>query len=347
MKLSKKLISFGLTDAIPGEEESVNEVEFENFSSTEGFVCDAASGEGSEFGITDGDFYMTMQKDFGKFYKVIDLDFTKGNFVKFVFETAGYTPDIGFTLQLLDKKTWHHVLAKYPEFTYVTKATLANGRTQYTCYIDANTATHTGDQPAISWTNAKLTGVEVTVIIEFGNGKTIYPVSLSYAKALPAEANGNVITSFNDIDALTAENNATVEMVNGSLIYEKQTDGSPAKLATRVNLDLTKGKYIALNVKGINGYKPDAGFGLEFLNDTSWYLILVKQNTAVKIVDEADGSQTIYWEVGTATHAGDGSTTSWADSKQENIKLTVIIEYGETLKAVMLNSLTVVNELPA
>ena len=137
-------------------------------------------------------------------------------------------------------------------------------------------------------------------------------------------------------------------MVNGKFVYEKQTAESPAKLATRVNLDLTKGKYIALNVKGVNGYKPDAGFGIEFLDDVNWYAILVKQDTAAKVVDEADGSQTIYWEIDIATHtSGNGATVSCANKKLENIKMTVIIEYGNTLKAVMLNSLTVVSERPA
>ncbi|MBQ9482477.1 MAG: hypothetical protein IJU84_09965, partial [Clostridia bacterium] len=281
----------------------------DQYESLTGFT----NGENSTVAMEDGSFVFTKQSGsaMAKLEKRYDLDFTNNVYVALnVTGLNDYTPDAGFGIEILDDVNWFAVQGKANTAAFVANEDDGS----ITIYWDASYAYKTdGSGTATIWYEKK-TNLKVTISIEYG--ETVKSVQLNYLRLveeLPFKVSGDAVENYLTTEGFTVGENAKAEIVDGAFIFEKQSGAAAAKLEKRYDLDFRVNNYVVLNVKGLNGYTPDAGFGIEILDDYNWINVLIKYDAATLVVNEADGSITIYWKIETATKLSDSTSVDWSN----------------------------------
>ena len=283
-----------------------------------------------------------------KFSKRYEFDFaTNGNYLVLEFETQGYTPDVGFVIEILDDVNWDEIKYDYTTFTKVVTEDLGNGRTSYTCYMEIGDATHLSDSSSVTWANTKV-NAKFTIFIQYGGEKIVYAKQLYLTKSLPDESIVDDYTAADFEISNSDDSTAVYDSAKDEVILTKAYEQDP-KFSKRYEFDFaTNGNYLVLEFE-TQGYTPDVGFVIEILDDVNWDEIKYDYTTFTKVVTEDLGngrtSYTCYMEIGDATHLSDSSSVTWADTKV-NAKFTIFIQYGGE-KQIFLKSLYLTDSLPS
>ena len=178
------------TDTLP---EAAQPGMIETYGSAAGFtVAELSAKWGYDAAKDEVFFTKAADAPATKLSKEYTFNFAKGGkYLVLTFETNGYTPDAGFSVALLNKGVapWEELKINADNFALKQTTALANGRTQYVCYIEITGGTDL-DEPfeTSDWTTETSIKLNLDIIIEFGAEKTVYLQSLRQTDTLPSAA---------------------------------------------------------------------------------------------------------------------------------------------------------------